>query len=69
MDRYQKTFDSLVQASGSGFWDFRTLMLSRYSDIGAELAEQLVNLGVIDTAQDALKHFVPTPKFLAYLNS
>tara|TARA_Y100000310_G_C20309333_1_gene635500 strand:- start:63 stop:272 length:210 start_codon:yes stop_codon:yes gene_type:complete len=67
MQEYKKIFSELVKRSGSGFWDFRTLKLSRYSEIGDRLASHLVTLGFIDSKEDALKHFVPTPKFLEFL--
>jgi hypothetical protein len=67
MQEYKAIFNELVTRSGSGFWDFRTLNLSRYSDIGERLANHLVKLGYIDSKRDALKHYVPTPQWLEYL--
>jgi len=63
MDAYGDIYAALTEQSGSGFWDFRTLKLSGFWDFGQQLAEILVDDGVLDSVDDSLKHFVPTPQF------
>ena len=54
---YEREFNMLIDSTGTGSWDFRTLSYSR----GSILADKLVRLGILDNMEDRFKHYVPRP--------